>query len=137
MQRFMFKSKIHRATVTHADIDYEGSVTIDQDLLDAADMLSGEEIHIWDVNNGARLVSYIIPGERGSRTICINGAAAHLVHPGDRVILATFAQMSDQEARTYEPKVVLVDEHNRIQKTNHQEKPFVKSNQTLMQAGQQ
>ena len=124
MRRSMFKSKIHRATVTEANIDYEGSVTIDQDLMDAADMLPYEQLHIWDVDNGSRLTTYILPGPRGSGTICINGAAARLVRPGDRVILATFAEMDEQEAKTHQPKVVLVDEHNRIRETDHQEEPF-------------
>jgi aspartate 1-decarboxylase len=120
----MFKSKIHRATVTHADLEYEGSVTIDRDLMDAADMLPGEEIHIWDVTNGARLVSYILPGERGSKVVCMNGAAAHLIRPGDKVIMATFAQMEEEEARAYEPTIVLVDDGNRIKNPSHKEKPL-------------
>jgi len=120
----MFKSKIHRATVTEANIDYEGSVTIDQDLMDAADMLPYEQLHIWDVDNGSRLTTYILPGPRGSGTICINGAAARLVRPGDRVILATFAEMDEEEAKTHRPKVVLVDAHNRIREIDHREEPF-------------
>ena len=114
MGRRMFASKIHRATVTGADVDYEGSVTIDQDLLDAAGILEWEEVHVWDVTNGARLATYAISGERGSGDICINGAAAHLVRPGDLVILATFADMDDAAARTHTPTVVFVDEHNRV-----------------------
>lgn len=124
MQRCMFKSKIHRATVTEANIDYEGSVTIDQDLMDAADMLPGEEVHVWDVENGTRLVSYILTGPRASGVVCMNGAAAHLVHPGHRVILATFAHMDEQEARTHEPRIVLVDEHNRVRNPAHSERPL-------------
>ena len=124
MRRSIFKSKIHRATVTDADLEYEGSVTIDQDLMDAADMLPWEEIHVWDVTNGARLVSYILPGPRGSGTICMNGAAAHLVKPGDKVIMATFAQMDEQEARAHRPKVVVVDEQNRIKDSSYREKPL-------------
>lgn len=108
----MFKSKIHRATVTHADLDYEGSVTIDQDLLDEAGILPHEEVHIWNVTNGSRLTTYALSGPRGSRAICVNGAAAHLTKPGDLVILATFAQMSAEEARAFTPKVVRVDENN-------------------------
>ena len=92
-RRRMFASKIHRATVTGADVDYEGSVTIDRDLLDAAGILEWEEVQIWDVTNGARLATYAIAGERGSGDICINGAAAHLVRPGDLVILATFVDL--------------------------------------------
>jgi aspartate 1-decarboxylase len=124
MQRSMFKSKIHRATVTAADLNYEGSVTIDSELMAAADMLPYEEIHIWDVDNGSRLTTYILPGPRGSGAVCINGAAAQLVKPGHKVIMATFAVMSDSEARSYSPTVVLVDEHNRIVSDNHTEQPF-------------
>jgi aspartate 1-decarboxylase len=120
----MFKSKIHRATVTEANIDYEGSLTIDQDLLDAADMLPWEEVHVWDIDNGARLVTYILAGPRGTGTICINGAAAHLVKPGHKVILATFAQMEEEQARSHQPRVVLVDEANRIRSCSHQETPL-------------
>ena len=120
----MFKSKIHRATVTEADLDYEGSVTIDQDLLEAADILEGEEVHVWDITNGARLVTYTLAGPRGSRCICINGAAAHLINPGDKVILATFAHMDEIEARNFKPRVILVDEQNRIKSTNHKEIAF-------------
>lgn len=108
----MFKSKIHRATVTHADLDYEGSVTIDQDLLDRASILPHEEIHIWNVTNGSRLMTYALAGPRGSGAICVNGAAAHVTRPGDLVILATFAQMPAEEARVFRPTVVRVDESN-------------------------
>lgn len=114
MQRTMFKSKIHRATVTQADLHYVGSVTIDQDLLDASDILPGELVSIVDVANGARLETYTIAGERGSGVVGINGAAAHLVHPGDLVIIISYAQMEDAEARAYAPAVVHVDEHNRM-----------------------
>ncbi|WP_340557249.1 aspartate 1-decarboxylase [Streptomyces sp. GSL17-111] len=114
MMRTMFKSKIHRATVTEADLHYVGSVTVDADLLDAADLLPGELVHIVDVTNGARLETYTIAGERGSGVIGINGAAAHLVHPGDLVILISYAQLDDAEARTYTPRVVHVDVDNRI-----------------------
>jgi aspartate 1-decarboxylase len=110
----MFKSKIHRATVTHADLEYEGSVTIDADLLDAAQILPHEEIHIWNVTSGSRLTTYALSGPRGSHVICVNGAAAHLTKPGDLVILATFATMSQEEARDYRPTVVRVDERNQI-----------------------
>ncbi|MER5255698.1 aspartate 1-decarboxylase [Streptomyces sp. NPDC002855] len=109
MLRTLFKSKIHRATVTQADLHYVGSVTIDADLLDAADLLPGELVHIVDITNGARLETYTIEGERGSGVIGINGAAAHLVHPGDRVIIISYAQVDDAEARTLRPKVVHVD----------------------------
>lgn len=114
MQRTMFKSKIHRATVTQADLHYVGSVTIDQDLLDASDILPGELVSIVDVTNGARLETYTIAGERGSGVVGINGAAAHLVHPGDLVIIISYAQMEDAQARAYAPAVVQVDEHNRM-----------------------
>ncbi|MFD4628361.1 aspartate 1-decarboxylase [Streptomyces sp. NPDC058284] len=113
MLRTMFKSKIHRATVTQADLHYVGSVTIDADLLDAADLLPGELVHIVDVTNGARLETYTIEGERGSGVIGINGAAAHLVHPGDKVIIISYAQVEDAEARALRPRVVHVDEANR------------------------
>ncbi|MFB0619161.1 aspartate 1-decarboxylase [Streptomyces sp. AGS-58] len=114
MLRTMFKSKIHRATVTQADLHYVGSVTIDADLLDAADLLPGELVHIVDVTNGARLETYVIEGERGSGVIGINGAAAHLVHPGDLVIIISYAQVTDAEARELRPRVVHVDAGNRI-----------------------
>jgi aspartate 1-decarboxylase len=114
MFREMFKSKIHRATVTHADLHYVGSVTVDLALLDAADILPGELVAIVDVTNGARLETYTIAGERGSGVIGINGAAAHLMHENDIVILITYAQMTADEARTYIPKVVHVDKDNRI-----------------------
>ena len=112
--RTMLKSKIHRATVTQADLHYVGSVTVDQDLLDAADLLAGERVAIVDVTNGARLETYVIPGGRGSGVIGINGAAAHLVHPGDLVILISYAQMDDATARTFRPRVVHVDAANRV-----------------------
>jgi aspartate 1-decarboxylase len=110
----MFKSKIHRATVTHADLHYVGSVTVDLDLLEAADILPGELVSIVDITNGARLETYTIAGERGSGVIGINGAAAHLMHENDLVILITYAQMTTEEAKAYEPKVVHVDGQNRI-----------------------
>ena len=106
----MFKSKIHRATVTHADLHYVGSVTVDLDLLEAADILPGELVAIVDVTNGARLETYTIAGERGSGVIGINGAAAHLMHENDIVILITYAQMTTEEAKAYDPKVVHVDQ---------------------------
>jgi len=114
MQRTMLQSKIHRATVTQADLHYVGSCTIDADLMDAADLLEGQQIDIVDINNGNRLETYVIAGESGTGVIGINGAAAHLVHPGDVVILATFAEMDDAEAREHEPTVVFVDEQNRV-----------------------
>ncbi|MFG3226462.1 aspartate 1-decarboxylase [Kitasatospora sp. NPDC048194] len=114
MLRTMLKSKIHRATVTQADLHYVGSVTVDEDLLDAADLLPGELVHIVDINNGARLETYTIAGPRGTGVIGINGAAARLVHPGDLVILIAYGQMDTAEAKGYQPKIVFVDERNRI-----------------------
>lgn len=116
MMRTIFKSKIHRATVTHADLHYVGSVTVDADLLDAADILPGELVSIVDITNGSRLETYTIAGERGSGVIGINGAAAHLVNIGDLVILITYAQMETAEAREYVPSVVHVDLDNKIVK---------------------
>jgi aspartate 1-decarboxylase len=110
----LFKSKIHRARVTHADLDYEGSVTISGELMDAAGILEHEQVHVWNVTRGSRLVTYALRGDVHSGVICINGAAAHLAEPGDLVILATFAEMDADEARNHQPTVVLVDEHNRI-----------------------
>jgi aspartate 1-decarboxylase len=117
MLRTMMKSKIHRATVTQADLHYVGSVTVDEDLLDAADLLPGELVHIVDITNGARLETYTIAGERGSGVIGINGAAARLVHPGDLVILIGYGQMESAEARDHKPSVVFVDAQNRILQT--------------------
>src|SRR3954465_5376547 len=117
--RIMMKSKIHRATVTQADLDYVGSVTIDADLLDAADLLEGEQVAIVDITNGARIETYVIPAERGSGVIGINGAAAHLVHPGDLVIIMSYAVMDDAEARALEPHVVHVDEKNHVVKVGN------------------
>ena len=114
MQRFMLYAKIHRATVTQADLHYVGSVTVDEDLLDAADLLAGELVHIVDVTNGARIETYTIAGERGSGVIGINGAAARLVHPGDTVILIGYGQMDTAEAKALRPHVVFVDADNKI-----------------------
>ncbi|MFE9116557.1 aspartate 1-decarboxylase [Streptomyces sp. NPDC007172] len=114
MIRTMFKSKIHRATVTQADLHYVGSVTVDAELMEAADLLPGELVHIVDIDNGNRLETYVIEGERGSGVIGINGAAAHLVHPGDLVILISYAQVDDTAARAFKPSVVHVDGANRI-----------------------
>src|SRR4051812_1401251 len=114
MFRTMLKSKIHRATVTQADLHYVGSVTIDEDLMDAADLLAGEQVAIVDVTNGARLETYVIAGPRGSGVIGINGAAARLVHQGDLVILISYCTITDAEARALRPKVVFVNADNRI-----------------------
>jgi aspartate 1-decarboxylase len=113
MQRTLLKSKIHRATVTDAQLHYEGSVTIDIDLMRAADIIDHEQVHIFDVHNGNRLITYAIPGPAGSGTICINGAAAHLVDPGDLIIICCFAQYEESELKGHHPKVVHVDEDNR------------------------
>src|SRR5437660_11418804 len=110
----MLKAKSHRATVTAAELHYEGSLTIDAALLEAADILPNEEIHVWDVTRGSRLVTYALPGEPNSGVVCVNGAGAHLVHPGDLVIIATFTPMDEADARLHRPKVVLVDAQNRI-----------------------
>ena len=112
--RVMLKSKIHRATVTQADLHYVGSIAIDRDLMDAADLLEGEQVTIADITNGARLETYVIPAPRGSGTIGINGAAAHLVATGDLIIIMSYAVLEDAEARSMKPRVVHVDADNRI-----------------------
>ena len=114
MMRVMMKSKIHRATVTQADLDYVGSIAIDAALMEAADLIEGEQVVIADITNGARLETYVIPGPRGSGTIGINGAAAHLVSPGDLVIIMSYAMMEDAQARALKPRVVHVDAANRV-----------------------
>jgi aspartate 1-decarboxylase len=114
MFRTMLKSKIHRATVTRSDLHYVGSVTLDEDLMDAADLLAGERVAIVDITNGARLETYVIPGARSSGVVGINGAAAHLVAPGDLVILIAYSTMDETESRHYRPRVVFVDAENRI-----------------------
>lgn len=113
MKRTLLKSKIHRATVTDANLHYEGSVTIDRDLLDAADIVEYERVEIYDITNGARLVTYAIPGEPGAGDIRINGAAAHLVNPGDLVIIATYAEYHEDEVLGHQPRVIRVDRRNR------------------------
>jgi aspartate 1-decarboxylase len=123
MKRVMFKSKIHRATVTHADLEYEGSVTIDADLLRAADILCHEKVNIWNVTRGTRIETYALTGPAGSGVVCINGAAAHQNQPGDLVIIATFAEYDEAELKTYEPTVVLVDRRNRIMDEHYRETP--------------
>lgn len=117
----LFKSKIHRATVTHADLDYEGSVTISQELMESAHILEHEQVHIWNVTRGTRLITYALRGEPNSGIICINGAAAHLASPGDKVIIATFAEVDAQEAKTWKPTVVLVDDKNRVADERYKE----------------
>lgn len=116
MLRSMMKSKIHRATVTAADLHYEGSLTIDADLLDAADILPNEQVHVWDVTNGTRLVTYALRGEPGRGEIQVNGAGARLIQPGDIIIIATYGQFDEMELRGYEPIVVAVDAKNRVVK---------------------
>ena len=113
MNRFLMKSKIHRATVTDADLNYQGSVTVDGDLLEAANIVEHEQVQIYNVTNGTRITTYAILGERGSGQVCINGAAAHHVKPGDVVIIVTYGQYSETEATRHQPVVVLVDEQNR------------------------
>ena len=110
----MLKGKIHRATVTQAEVDYIGSITIDQDLMEAAGILEYEKVQVADVERGTRLETYVISGEPGSGVICLNGAAAHLVTPGDKVIIMCYAQMTPEEARESKPRVVFVDEDNKI-----------------------
>lgn len=121
MQRIILKSKIHRATITGADLHYEGSITIDRDLMDAADIISYEKVAVWNVTNGNRLETYAIEGERGSGVICLNGAAARLVAPKDLVIIASFVNMENKAALEYEPKLVFVDEKNRMLPTRKEE----------------
>ena len=112
--RTMLKGKIHRARVTEANIDYEGSITIDKDLMEAADILPYEQVHVLDVDNGARLVTYAIEGERGSGVICMNGAAARLVYKGDTVIIISYCTLSDFEAHNHVPRLVYVNSKNQI-----------------------
>ncbi len=112
MYRTMMKSKLHRATVTEANLNYVGSITIDEDLMGQADLWANEKVQIVNNNNGARFETYVIPGERGSGVICLNGAAARLVQPGDKVIIISYAMMAEEEARAYQPKVVILDENN-------------------------
>ena len=114
MWREMMKSKVHRATVTQADLDYVGSCTLDAGLMEAANLIPGEKVDIVDITNGQRLSTYLIEGPRGSGVVGINGAAAHLIHPGDLVILIAYGMLDDREAKVFEPSVVFVDEHNAI-----------------------
>ncbi|WP_028775874.1 aspartate 1-decarboxylase [Shimazuella kribbensis] len=123
MFRTMMKSKLHRATVTEANLNYVGSITIDGDLMDAVDLLPNEKVQIVNNNNGARFETYVIQGERGSGVICLNGAAARLVHPGDNVIIIGYAMMNDEEVKTYQPKVAILDENNKINQLIGKELP--------------
>ncbi|MBW3615164.1 MAG: aspartate 1-decarboxylase [Actinobacteria bacterium] len=113
MRRRMMKSKIHRATVTDANLHYVGSITVDSDLMSAADLLEWEQVAVVDVDNGARFETYVIPGEAGSGTMCLNGAAARLVHPGDRIIVISYADYDEAELAGFEPRIVHVDGRNR------------------------
>lgn len=114
LRHTMLKSKIHRATVTDANLHYEGSLTIDRDLMDAADILPNEQIHVWDVTGGARLITYALAGARGTGVIQVNGAGAHLIKAGHLVIIATFTELKTRAAKKHEPTVVFVDEHNKV-----------------------
>jgi aspartate 1-decarboxylase len=114
MQRFMLHGKLHRATVTDANLHYVGSLTLDRDLIDAADLLSGQQVDVVDVDNGNRLTTYVLEGERGSGVVCVNGAAARLVSPGDTVIIISYVAMDDVDARHFSPRVVFVDAANRV-----------------------
>ncbi|AFZ91141.1 aspartate 1-decarboxylase [Bacillus amyloliquefaciens] len=121
MYRTMMAGKLHRATVTEANLNYVGSITIDEGLLDAVGMLANEKVQIVNNNNGARLETYIIPGKRGSGVICLNGAAARLVQEGDKVIIISYQMMSDQEAKSHQPKVAVLDDQNKIEQMLGQE----------------
>lgn len=114
MLRTLLKSKIHRVTVTEADLDYEGSLTLDRNLMDAADLLPYEEVHIFNVTNGHRFSTYVIEGKRGSNVICVNGAAAHLAREGDCLIVASFSSYSEDECSSHEPKLIYVDDYNNV-----------------------
>ena len=113
MRRTLMTSKIHRATVTDANLNYEGSITLDRDLMDAADLLEFERVHVLDIDNGARFETYVIEGERGAGDVCVNGAAARLVHPGDKVIVISYGEFEADEATAHTPLVVKVDDRNR------------------------
>jgi aspartate 1-decarboxylase len=113
VQRQMLKSKIHRATVTDCDVDYIGSITIDTELMAGADMITNEQVYVWDVDNGSRFVTYVIDGEPGSGAMQVNGAAAHLVEPGHKIIVATFGSYDEKDLEHYDPVVVHVDDDNR------------------------
>ena len=117
--RTMLKSKSHRALVTDANLHYEGSVTVDPDLMEAADLLPYEQVHVLDIDNGARLQTYVIEGERGSGHIVVNGAAAHLIHKGDTVIILSYVTLPEDDARRLEPRLVYVDDQNRIVRIGH------------------
>ncbi|WP_024121841.1 aspartate 1-decarboxylase [Bacillus halotolerans] len=121
MYRTMMSGKLHRATVTEANLNYVGSITIDEDLIDVVGMLPNEKVQIVNNNNGARLETYIIPGQRGSGVVCLNGAAARLVQEGDKVIIISYKMMSDQEAANHQPKVAVLNDQNKIEQMLGQE----------------
>ena len=123
MQRTILKSKIHRAKITEANLYYEGSLTIDEDLMEAADILSYEKVAVVNINNGSRFETYVIPGERGSRVICLNGAAARLGAVGDEVIILSYVNLDSKELAGFKPKLILVDENNNIKQESHQVLP--------------
>lgn len=114
MDRTLLKSKIHRAIVTEADLEYEGSITVDRNLMDSADLLHYEQVHIFNITNGHRFMTYVIEGKRGSNEICVNGAAAHLAREGDCLIIASFATYDEAECKNHTPKLIYVDEGNNI-----------------------
>jgi aspartate 1-decarboxylase len=123
MRRTMLGGKIHRATVTAANLDYEGSVTIDQDLLDSADILAGEAVDVWNITTGSRLTTYALAAPRASGVVCVNGAAAHLVDAGQLAVIASFVSLDDAEARSWQPRVVFVDDMNRVVETRPERLP--------------
>ncbi len=127
MQRWMLKSKIHRATVTMADLHYEGSIEIDNDLMQAADIIANEMVKVWNITTGDRFETYALPGESGSGTICINGAAAHRANVDDLVIIASFVNIDDADAKKYEPKLIFVDKKNQIAELNLENNRHVKA----------
>jgi aspartate 1-decarboxylase len=114
MYRTIMKSKLHRATVTEANLNYVGSITIDEDLMEIADIYPNERVQIVNNNNGARLETYVIPGDKGSRVICLNGAAARLVQPGDKVIIISYAMLSEEEIKNFQPKIAILNENNEV-----------------------
>lgn len=122
MKLNMLKSKIHRATVTQAELNYVGSITIDKCLMEASNIMEHEKVQIVDINNGSRFETYVIPGERNSGVVCLNGAAARCVQPQDKIIIMSYCQMSEEEAKEYQPVVVFVDEGNTINKVTNYER---------------
>lgn len=127
MQRILMRSKIHRATVTEANLSYVGSITIDRDLMDAAGLMAYEQVHVVDVNNGARFETYVIEGPRSSGVICLNGAAARLVQPGDKVIIISYAVLDEAEVEAFAPKIVFVDDSNRLSQPEGAPAPALRS----------